>query len=192
MGHYSRATVVSGPGIWLGDDAGAPTPEEIAANWKEVTTLKGAQNYRDANAALMAMLTGPKETPEGEEEKAERGETPPRDTPVDVQRVFDNLPSAFQPEAAAGVDVVFQFSISGPGGGDWYAAITDGACTVEAGAHDKPTTTLKMSDNDFLAYVGGRLPAMQAYSTGKLRIEGDLMKSQLVEKLFKFQSGGQP
>ncbi|MFN2167281.1 MAG: SCP2 sterol-binding domain-containing protein [Anaerolineae bacterium] len=27
---------------------------------------------------------------------------------------------------------------------------------------------------------------MQAYSAGRLKIEGDLMKSQLVERLFKF------
>jgi putative sterol carrier protein len=26
---------------------------------------------------------------------------------------------------------------------------------------------------------------MQAYTSGKLRIEGDIMKSQLIEKLFK-------
>jgi putative sterol carrier protein len=43
-----------------------------------------------------------------------------------------------------------------------------------------------MSDEDFPDYVGGQLPAMQAYTTGRLKIEGDLMKSQLVEKLFKF------
>jgi putative sterol carrier protein len=31
----------------------------------------------------------------------------------------------------------------------------------------------------------GKLPAMQAYTSGKLRIEGDILKSQLIEKLFK-------
>jgi putative sterol carrier protein len=103
-----------------------------------------------------------------------------------VQAVFDTLPKAFQPDAAAGVDVVFQFSISGPGGGDWHATIREGACTVQPGTHEKPTTTLKMPDEGFLQYVSGRLPAMQAYSSGKLKIEGDLMKSQLIEKLFKF------
>jgi putative sterol carrier protein len=82
--------------------------------------------------------------------------------------------------------VVFQFRISGPGGGDWHAVIKEATCTVEQGIHDRPTTTLKMSDEDFMQYVGGRLPAMQAYTTGRLRIEGDLMKSQLVEKLFRF------
>jgi putative sterol carrier protein len=43
-----------------------------------------------------------------------------------------------------------------------------------------------MSDEDFVRYVSGQLPAMQAYTSGKLKIEGDLMKSQLIEKLFKF------
>jgi len=82
--------------------------------------------------------------------------------------------------------VVFQFSISGPGGGEWYTIIKEGACTVEKGSHGSPTTTLKMSGEDFIKYVSGQLPAMQAYTSGRLKIEGDLMKSQLVEKLFKF------
>jgi hypothetical protein len=34
--------------------------------------------------------------------------------------------------------------------------------------------------------MAGTLPAMQAYTSGKLTIEGDLMKSQLIEKLFNF------
>jgi putative sterol carrier protein len=45
---------------------------------------------------------------------------------------------------------------------------------------------LKMSDNDLLKCTGGQLPAMQAYSRRRLRIEGNLMKSQLIEKLLKF------
>jgi putative sterol carrier protein len=135
----------------------------------------------------MDMLTGPKEAPEEMDEMAGGATASTRGGgPSSVGAVFDNLLSAFQPEAAAGVDVVFQFSISGPGGGDWYTVVSEGACTVEAGIHDKPTTTLEMSDEDFLKYVSGQLPAMQAYSAGRLKIEGDLMKSQLVEKLFKF------
>ena len=185
MGHYSRATVVSGPGIWLDQDGRAPEPEAIAANWQRIRSLRGAEAFFDANSALMDMLAGPKELPD-EQEEATADASPAGGTPATVQAIFDILPDAFQPEAAAGVDVVFQFSISGPGGGDWYAAIWDGICEVQAGTHEKPTTTLKMVDEDFLKYVSGRLPAMQAYSSGKLKIEGDLMKSQLVEKLFKF------
>jgi NAD(P)-dependent dehydrogenase (short-subunit alcohol dehydrogenase family)/acyl dehydratase/putative sterol carrier protein len=184
MGNYSRAAIASAPGVMLGDGEQIPDMAAIHQNWSKIDSLRGAQAYDDANAALMDMLAGPKELPEEEveqpaQEKAAAG-------PASVQAVFDNLPGAFQPQAAAGVDVVFQFSISGPGGGDWYAAIQEGRCDVQPGSHDKPTTTLKMSDEVFLQYVSGKLTAMQAYSSGKLKIEGDLMKSQLVEKLFKF------
>jgi putative sterol carrier protein len=186
MGQYSRAAIASAPGVMLGDGEQVPDMAAIHQNWFELDSLRGAQTYDDANAALMDMLVGPKEVPEEEPaQPAQEKEAAPA-SPANVQAVFDNLPSAFQPQAAAGVDVVFQFSIAGPGGGDWYAAIREGGCNVQAGIHDKPTTTLKMSDDDFLQYVSGRLPAMQAYSSGKLKIEGDLMKSQLVEKLFKF------
>jgi NAD(P)-dependent dehydrogenase (short-subunit alcohol dehydrogenase family)/putative sterol carrier protein len=185
MGHYSRAAVVNGPGIWLGEEQ-IPEMGDIHRGWNQIDSLRGAQTYHDANAALMDMLSGPKEVPE-EPEQADAGAEPaPAQPEQSVQGIFDNLLDAFQPEAAAGVNVVFQFSISGPGGGDWYTVIKDGACTVEPGIHDKPTTTLKMSDEDFLKYVGGQLPAMQAYTAGQLKIEGDLMKSQLVEKLFRF------
>jgi putative sterol carrier protein len=184
MGFYSRAAVVSGPGTWLGDGEAIPDLGDVHRNWSQIDSLKGAQTYDDANAALMDMLTGPRETPQESEEEAEE---PAEGEAMTVQGVFDRLPDAFQPEAAAGLDVVFQFSISGPGGGDWHVAIKEGQCTVETGVHRVPTTTLKMSDEDFLRYVGGQLPAMQAYTTGKLKIQGDLMKSQLVEKLFKFR-----
>ena len=182
MGHFSRAAVVSSPGVVLGDGEQLPTLGDIHRNWAAIDDLRGAREYHDANAALMAMLTGSKGQGTSDEEQGEEGEG----VPATVQDVFDKLTGVFQPEAAAGVDVVFQFSISGPDGGEWYVVVKDGICTVESGVHDGPSTTLKMSDGDFLQYVGGQLPAMQAFSSGKLKIEGDLMKSQLVERLFKF------
>jgi putative sterol carrier protein len=57
---------------------------------------------------------------------------------------------------------------------------------VGQGTHQKPTTTIIMADDDFLALISRKLNAMQAFTSGKLKIEGDLMKSQLIEKLFKF------
>jgi putative sterol carrier protein len=43
-----------------------------------------------------------------------------------------------------------------------------------------------MPDTDFVDMINGVLPSMQAYTSGKLKIEGDIMKSQLIGKLFKF------
>jgi putative sterol carrier protein len=183
MGHYGRAAVVSAPGVMLGEGEQVPDVGDIHRNWTRIDDLNGAREYPDANTALMAMLTGrdEREARGKEQEAGEGGGGLPT-----VEGVFDRLADAFQAGAAAGVEVVFQFSISGPGGGDWWVEVQDGVCTVEKGVHAQPTTTLKMADEDFLRYVGGQLPAMQAYSTGKLKIEGNLVKSQLVEKLFRF------
>ena len=124
------------------------------------------------------MLTGGGWKPEAE--------VSPSTTRPTVQSVFERMPKAFQAEKAAGLEVVFQFRISGLQGGDWQAVIKDSVCTVSPGLHAKPTTTIKMAEADFLDLISGQLPAMQAFTTGKLKIEGDLMKSQLIEKLFKF------
>jgi putative sterol carrier protein len=88
-------------------------------------------------------------------------------------------------EAAVGIDVVFQYSIAGPGGGDWSVTVSNQTCTVAPGRSDKATCTLKIADTDFIRLTCGELPAMQAYASGKLKIEGDIMKSQLIERLFK-------
>jgi putative sterol carrier protein len=176
-GVYGRAAVVSGPGVHLGGEE-PPTPEEVAAHWDRIVSLAGAQEYPDANAALMGMLAGEREETRGEEDAGTRGRGD------GVRAVFERMGEMFRADKAAGVDVVFQFSISGPGGGDWFVVVKDQTCTVQEGVHERPTTTLKMTAEDFLALVEGKLPAMQAFSTGKLKIEGNLMKSQLVQKLF--------
>ncbi len=95
------------------------------------------------------------------------------------------MPAAFKPDAASGVNVVFQYIISGANGGNWSCAIQNQSCMVATGLHDSPTCTLKMADADFLDMMNGKLKPMQAYTSGKLKIEGDIMKSQLIEKLFK-------
>ena len=59
MGYYSRAAVVSGPGTWVKDDGEMPTPKAVAARGQEIISLKVAQEYRDANATLMAMIAPP-------------------------------------------------------------------------------------------------------------------------------------
>ena len=72
-----------------------------------------------------------------------------------------------------------------PGNALHYLAVRAGACEVKQGTHESPTTTILMSDKDFLEMMEGKLKAMQAYTSGRLKIEGALMKSQLIEKLFK-------
>jgi putative sterol carrier protein len=176
-GFYNRAAILSGPGLLLGDGQ-VPTPEAVAESWDKIRSLTGGKEYANLTMAMGDMLNPAPPAEAGDS----KGETGPRLT---VQGIFEQLPGAFQADKAAGVEVTFQYRISGPKGGDWFARITGGTCQVNQGLADKPTTTLKIADEDFLALMSGRLKAMSAYTSGKLKIEGDLMKSQLIEKLFK-------
>jgi NAD(P)-dependent dehydrogenase (short-subunit alcohol dehydrogenase family)/putative sterol carrier protein len=175
MGYYNRAAVVSGPGIVVGDGTAVPSPEAVKGQLKQIMSMEGAQEYYNATVAFSPMMDA----------FAPKAEAPAAEG-LTVKTIFDRLPEAFQAGQAAGVDVVFQFKISGPDGGAWYATVKDGACEVNEGAHENPTTTIIMSDEDFVGLIEGTVNAMQAYTSGKLKIEGDLMKSQLIEKLFKF------
>jgi 3-hydroxy-3-methylglutaryl CoA synthase/NAD(P)-dependent dehydrogenase (short-subunit alcohol dehydrogenase family)/putative sterol carrier protein len=175
LGFFNRAAVLSGPGLFIGDGQSVPTVEDIQSHWQPLNKLEGGQEFTNAMVALGSMMT----------DSSAKAAEAPAGGGGSVQAVFDGMPQAFQADKAAGVDVTFQYRISGPKGGDWYAVIKDGTCQVSRGSADKPTTTLKMGDDDFLALMSGKLKAMQAYTSGKLKIEGDLMKSQLLEKLFK-------
>jgi 3-hydroxyacyl-CoA dehydrogenase/3a,7a,12a-trihydroxy-5b-cholest-24-enoyl-CoA hydratase len=49
---------------------------------------------------------------------------------------------------------------------------------VHEGAVGKPACTLEISDADFMAMATGQADAMKLFSTGKLKISGDVMASQ--------------
>lgn len=179
MGYFSRAAVVTGQSVLVGDGHNGPTPEEIASQMPRITSLDGAVELSNTTEAIGAIL---QPILAAEESKPSSTDT------LTAGKVFEGMPGAFQPDRAAGVDVVFQYRISGPGGGDWHVIIKDARCEIRKGEHQSPTTTIMMSDEDFLSLIQGKLNAMQAFTSGRLKIQGDLMKSQLIEKLFKFGS----
>jgi putative sterol carrier protein len=179
MGCINRAAIVTGPGAVLGNGREIPGPELVQTKWDSITSLEKAKEYQNVTEQIGDLLAAFSQPAEAAADSGQGFAV--------VAEVFDAMPGSFVADAAAGVDVIFQYNISGHGGGDWFSIIKDATCQVEAGSHEKPSCTLKMSDSDFLDLMNGKLPAMQAYTSGKLKIEGDIMKSQLIEKLFKFQ-----
>ena len=182
MGFFNRAAVVTGPGAVVGGPDKVPTVDDVAAAMDKISTLAGGKEYFQLNdqfGDVLAAFSAPaaKVGPAGKRAAAGKFDSP--------AAVFAAMPAAFQAERAAGVDAIFQYKITGDGGGQWSCAVKDGACTVKEGTHDSPACTLEMAAPDFLAMMNGTLPAMQAYTSGKLKIGGDVMKSQLIGKLFK-------
>ncbi|MBW2252756.1 MAG: SDR family NAD(P)-dependent oxidoreductase [Deltaproteobacteria bacterium] len=182
LGFFNRAAIFTGPGAVVGGKDELPDADAISAKIKQISNLKNSREYFNLNDQVMDLLTSlespPEVTQESDDEDAGSGFGSPA-------AVFEAMPDSFKADAAAGLDVVFQYIITGEGGGDWFCAVKENECTIKPAIHDKPTCTLKMESGNFLAMMNGQLTPMQAYSSGKLVIEGDIMKSQLIEKLFR-------
>ncbi len=177
MAHYFRVGLVTGGTVKLAEPGKDLTAETVAGSIEKIINIASPFEYGSATEALGDMLLA---LQTGAGESGDRSQT------FTVGQVFEKMPASFQKDKASGVDVVFQYDISGPDGGKWYAEIKNSECSVTKGEHNKPTTTIIMSDENFLKLISGSLNAMQAYTSGKLRIQGDIIKSQLIEKLFKF------
>jgi NAD(P)-dependent dehydrogenase (short-subunit alcohol dehydrogenase family)/putative sterol carrier protein len=177
LGYFNRAAVVTGPAVQLAGEKPVPTPEEIEENFDRIDGLEGGEEFSDLNAALADLLSsGQKPAP---------GPTPTTEAQGGaIQDIFERMAASFNAKAAEGLDVVFQFVISGPGGGEWQCIIRDQACRIDAGSREKPACTLRMAADDFAAMMSGALAPMQAFTASKLTIQGDVMKSQLLQKLF--------
>ncbi len=177
MGGFNRVALVTGPGAVVGDDKEIPTAEQLVSQWDHIIILDGGKEYQNVSEQIGDLLAAFSQPAAQSESFNGFGA---------VAEVFAAMTGAFVSDAAVGVDDVFQYNIGGEDGGEWHCVIADGSCRVQPGTHQKPTCTLMMAAADFLDMMNGKLVPMQAYTSGKLKISGDVMKSQLIEKLFKF------
>ena len=104
----------------------------------------------------------------------------------DVSEVFTKIPGLFKPDAAKGLDAVFQFEITGDEGGSWHVTIRDNTCRAEEGNHADPTVKLTMSQETWMGIVNKELGGIQAFMSGKLNVSGDIMLAQKIPDLFAF------
>jgi putative sterol carrier protein len=99
---------------------------------------------------------------------------------MSVTDFLKKLSGTLDPSAASGTNCVLQFNTSQPA----YITIKDGKATVTEGAASGPDVTLIMADEDLIALLKGELNGMQAFMTGKLQLEGDMMLAQRLGSFF--------
>lgn len=104
---------------------------------------------------------------------------------TEVKQILEKFERDFDANAAEGMDVVLQYHISGEGGGDWNIKIKDGTCTIKEGTHDAPTVMFKMAGKTWLGLVNKTLNPMMAFTTGRIRIKGDMGLAQKIPAIFQ-------
>ncbi len=181
MGFFNRAAIFTGKGLQIGDPKNPPTPEMIHANFDKINNMENAQEITDATSAVLSLL-GPSS------EKKEATTEDSSGSALDPATIFKNMLGTFNKEAAKEVDVIFQFNVKGPKGGDWIVEVKNSTCNIQKGNSSNPDCTLTISDDNFVKLFTGEMTSMKAFTSGKLSLDGDIMKSQLIEKLFNLNS----
>ncbi len=99
-----------------------------------------------------------------------------------VAQIFEQMKDNFNSDAAAGLDLVFQFDIEDDE--NYHLLINDGTCTLAEGNHSDPNVTLIMNSETLQGLVSGEVDGMQAFMAGQLRAEGDMMLGMKLGELF--------
>lgn len=101
---------------------------------------------------------------------------------ADLNAIFSQMEQRFDASAAAGTDAIFQYEISD--GGEWFVAVQDGNCSVEEGSSDDATVTLRMDSTTLEEVMTGELDGMQAFMSGRIQADGDIMLATKLAVLF--------
>ncbi len=104
--------------------------------------------------------------------------------PSSVAEVFELLPSRFNAAAAAGVNAIYQFDLTGDGGGTYHVKVEDGSCEVCEGAAENANITITMAASDYLDMINGKLNPQMAFMGGKLKIKGDMSLALKMQQIF--------
>lgn len=103
----------------------------------------------------------------------------------EVAEIFVKMASErFVPAKAEGIDAIIQFNLSGDNGGQWWLKISNGTCESGQGQAENPKMTLKAAADDWFAVSSGKMNAMQAFMSGKIKIEGDMGMAMKLQTMF--------
>ncbi len=158
---FDPQTVRVMAGLVLGADAGHPErtvslpPASVESNAPRVATVPSASPEPAAPVAKSAVI---------------------------FQRMAERIA---QDAALTGrVGAIYQFRISGEPGGDWVVDLKNAPGSVRAGVADRADCTIAMNDNDFCDLASGKLNGMMAFSSGKLKVQGNIMLATKLQSLF--------
>ncbi len=102
----------------------------------------------------------------------------------DVRNFFEGLSAKVNKDRIAGMNSTFQFTITGADAQTWNIKIAGGEVAVNEGAADAVNVEIIMADADFADLIAGKLNSMAAFTSGKLKVKGDMTLSLKLGPIF--------
>lgn len=72
------------------------------------------------------------------------------------------------------LNAIYQFDITGDGGGTWVIDLTQPGGKVTKGPSDAAKCTVTIDSSNFSDLIEGKLNPQMAFMTGKLKVKGDM------------------
>jgi hypothetical protein len=103
-----------------------------------------------------------------------------------LDQVFGLIAAAFLPEASAVDRAIVQFDVTAPDGVHSYQLkFADDKCAVRKAHGEAARLTVSLAMLDFLRIIAGELDGMQAFTSGRLRLSGDVLLAQAIRGWFR-------
>ncbi|XP_029008348.1 stomatin-like protein 1 [Betta splendens] len=108
-------------------------------------------------------------------------------TPCSVDELLERVKLVLSEMLVHQIKACFQFNISSGDGQhhSYYVDLRQGSGTAGAGPLCQPDVTLSMSEGDLLAMFQGELRPFAAYTSGRLKVQGDITTAMKLEELIK-------
>ncbi len=90
-------------------------------------------------------------------------------------------------EEAAEVGAIYQFNISGEGGGNWVVDLKNSPPSIKEGISDAPDCTVELSNDDFVKLITAEnkfTALMQLFPTGKMKVSNPGLGMKITKVLF--------
>ena len=97
--------------------------------------------------------------------------------------IMEAIKAKYNSDKMKGVTAVYQFELTGDGGGNFHIDVKDGEAEFGDGQHDNPSITVTMEVADFNQLLDGSLNPTTAFMTGKIKVKGDMSLAMKLQAL---------
>ncbi|MBN2079683.1 MAG: SCP2 sterol-binding domain-containing protein [Spirochaetes bacterium] len=103
---------------------------------------------------------------------------------IKVEDIFNSMKERFRPEGAKGVDASYGYDIKDEG--KWKLTVKNDSMTLEKGADlSGCVSTMVTNGENFVGINTGKVDAAGAFTSGKVKVEGDLGAFGKTGKMFR-------
>ena len=88
---------------------------------------------------------------------------------------------SYNPQISKNIKAIFQFSISGRNGGQWYLKLDNGSVDIGTGLIERWECMVKTNPNVFLGIVSGNISPVMAFLSGSVKVFGNRNKLKYLQ-----------